>query len=236
MGNLQGVASEAGRGRDGAWYRAGLAILQAINPVRVPTAKHRVEHFAGLHKVPPPAEWQFIDSAEMHDLADVEIAASEVLAHSKTGQVRRAVIAQRRRIQNIDGIGKTTGPGEVGEDIQALAESALIAGLHRVIVAVSSEPGVSEPRGEIRIRNVVSDVQAGRKHLPGAVGVGIGTEMMNRVSDVAQLYGVVAGQGVLQGQIVALRIGRRHVVVLARKGLSARLNSGRSKGNAGQTG
>ncbi len=66
--NLQGIAAEAGCRGNSATNSAGLAVLQGINPVGVPTAQERVDHLAGTQEVTVMPKGQFVDSAEMDHL------------------------------------------------------------------------------------------------------------------------------------------------------------------------
>ena len=138
-------------------------------------------------------ERQLVDSAEVDDLVDVEIAVREVFVHSKTRHEGGPVAAQRGLIQYICGIGQATVPGEVGQDIQAAGDSALIVDLHGIVVAVTCKSGIGDVGSEIGIRNVVGDIQSRRQHLMRAIRFDVRPQMMNRVSDIARLHSVVAG-------------------------------------------
>ena len=83
-------------------------------------------------------EWQFIHSAEVEHFVNVEIATCEVPVYAKMRQERSAVAwAQSGRIQNVHGIIHTTGPSEIAENTQAVADSSFVVGLERIVVAIA---------------------------------------------------------------------------------------------------
>ena len=62
----------------------------------------------------------------------------EVPMYTKIRKERSAVAwAQCGWIQNIHGITQTTGPSEIAENTQAVADSSFVVGLERIVVAIA---------------------------------------------------------------------------------------------------
>src|SRR5208283_3515655 len=99
---------------------------------------------------------------------------------------------------------------------ETITESTFVVQLHRVVMAVPGKAGIRDV-GEIRIGRKSKGIQARRQNFSRRVGVGIDTEMMDRVSDVGRLNAVVLRELELNGQVVALGVGSLHVIVLTRE-------------------
>src|SRR5579872_7558854 len=136
-GNIQRIASEAGGGAgiasDGQW----LAVLQSQNIRHAPSAEHGIGESAGIaqHGLSTPHR-QIIASAEVENLAHVEITEAVITLNSKTGEPGRAVSANVA-VQTIARVRPALGPRIVGQNAETVAVLAFECYLQRVIATVA---------------------------------------------------------------------------------------------------
>src|SRR5690242_14739179 len=128
-----------------------LTSLQSKDPVGLPAAQKTVDDPPAVcHEALSGSDWQFINATEMENLGDIEVAKTVVSLDAETGE-QSGTIRERRFVQHIRGVRAALGPSEVGENLQAGAEVALIVELKRVIVTIPSKARKDEAGGEARI-------------------------------------------------------------------------------------
>src|SRR5581483_4409919 len=86
----QGVASQPCSGGDTTRDSERLAVFECQRPVCHPTAYYGIQRTVMGREVTSLAEWQFVLSAEMKDIAHVVTTQGVVCLHTKTSQVRSA--------------------------------------------------------------------------------------------------------------------------------------------------
>src|SRR5260370_30358581 len=107
----------------------------------------------------------------------------------------------------------------------------LVVGLQSIVVAVARETRERSSR-KVRVGGERQRIQPRwGQDLPRCVGIQVDSEMANGVPNVAHLNRIVVGELILRRQVVALRIRRLVVVVLADQGNTSWLHGPGSQRN-----
>src|ERR1700676_232369 len=141
--NFKRIATESGSSGGGAWNGSRLPVLQRENPVGGPSPKYSVHYATTVMQEPSPfPNRQLITPTQVKHFIDIEVAPAVVRVDAESRQERCSVRCKGRGIENINRIGQTTRPGEVGQNAESGVEPVLIVRLQPVVVAIASEAGV----------------------------------------------------------------------------------------------
>src|SRR3984893_19459546 len=101
----------------------------------------------------------------MDYFVNVKVAPAVVWMDAEAWQERCSIRGKCSGIQNVNRVGQTARPGEVGQNVESSVEPVLIVRLQSVVVAIARKAGVGRA-GKIGIGRECERVLAQWKDLP----------------------------------------------------------------------